>query len=422
MPTAETKDELPKSAGRWHAALKMAGKCQEKWEQRAEKILKRYRDERNSDVDGSKRFNILWSNVETLKPALYASTPRPQVSRRYKDADPLGRQAAMVMERALEFSVDSYDFDEVMRSAVEDRLLPGRGVARVAYKPTMGRATDMDGNPFEEVVYEEAVCEYWYWRDFRHGPGRSWEKVPWVAFATMMSRDELKERFGEIGAKVPLNSKPEDADESLEEEFKQARVWEIWDKRSKQVHWVADDFDVMLESGEPPLNLNGFFPCPRPLFSTTTNDNLIPVPDFTEYQDQADELDELTARIHALVCALKVAGVYAADAPELSRLLDEGAENQMIPVDNWAMFAERGGLAGMVSWFPIEQVIKVVLGLYDARDRTKQEMYEITGLSDIIRGLRWRRKRPRRSESRASSPPFGLVTVRSKWPRLPATC
>ena len=384
----EAPEDYDSSAKRWLDALKIAGKNQETWEKRGDKIEKRYRDERSSaeDAAGSKKLNILWSNIETLRPAVYSNTPKPVVSRRFKDEDKTGKETSMIIERALKYAVDAYDFDDVMRSIVEDRLLPGRGVARVLYEPTMGTATGIDGEDYEEVVYEEVKCEYVYWKDFRHGSARKWNQVPWVAFRTYQTKAELIERFGAKKAlKIPLNYKPEGCDDE-DEQFKKAKIWEIWSKTDKRVYWIAEDYDVLLEESEPPLNLHGFFPCPKPLYGTTTNSSLIPVPDYTQYQDQAEELDSLTDRINSLVEALRVAGVYAADAPEIKRLLEEGSENQMIPVANWAMFAERGGIDGMVSWFPFERVAKTAINLYEARDKTKQELYEITGLADIIRG------------------------------------
>ena len=371
-------------AKQWHDALGTAGKAQKVWEERGQKVVDRYRDKR-SDADQSKRFNILWSNVETLRPALYSQQPKPQVTRRYKDKDPIGRQAAIVLERALEYAVDAYDFDAVMDSCVQDYLLSGRGVSRVEYKPTYGDEQGEGDEAFSPVVHEEAECKYHFWKDFRHGPARRWEEVTWVAFRSFMSREELKERFGAKAKDVDLDYKP-DTDQD-DEQFKKAVVWEIWDKGTKKVIWMAQSMaEKVLDVKPPLLNLHGFFPCPRPLYSLVTNDNLTPVPDYVEYQDQADELDQLSGRIGIMVKALKVCGLYAADADDIPKLLNESAENQLIPVDNYAMFAEKGGMAGLIDWFRIEMVGNVLLGLYEARDRTKQELYEITGLSDIIRG------------------------------------
>ena len=71
-----------------------------------------------------------------MKPALYGRMPKPTVTRRFKDADPIGRAAATMLQRCLEYEVEEYpDFQRTMRCAVEDRLLPGRGVAWVRYEP-----------------------------------------------------------------------------------------------------------------------------------------------------------------------------------------------------------------------------------------------------------------------------------------------
>jgi len=113
------------AAGKWLSELKLAKREDEKWAKRGKKIVKRYRDERSGWSDNAKRFNILWANVQTIMPALYGKTPRAQVERRYKDQDPVGRTAAQILERALQYEIDHYgDFDASIKSAVLDRLLP----------------------------------------------------------------------------------------------------------------------------------------------------------------------------------------------------------------------------------------------------------------------------------------------------------
>ena len=377
--TVETEDDYGSLADQWGDAIELASKAHKKWQAQGTKVVKRYRDER-PESSKSKKFNILWSNVETIKPALYANLPKPQVSRRFKDPDPVGRAAAEVLERALEFTVDAYDFGAVMKSSVEDFLLPGRSVSRVRYKPTF----DAEGL----VVYEEAICEYHFWKDFLHGPGRVWAEVDWVAFRYFPDRAELVEQFGDKGRKVKLDYRPKERGEDTPEQFKKAVVWEIWSKKQNKVIWLATSDHEVLDSHPPKLKLHGFFPCPRPLFSLVTNDSLIPVPDYLEYQDQAEELDELSARIGILVGALRVVGFYASEEKDaMTRITIDGDENTMIPIDSWAAFADKGGIKGHIDWLPMEQIIQVVNGLYEARDRTKQELYEITGLSDIIRGV-----------------------------------
>lgn len=57
-----------------------------------------------------------------------------------------------------------------------------------------------------------------------------------------------------------------------------------------------------------------------------------------------------------------------------------------MPVDNWAQLSEKGGVAGAISWVPIKDVAAALQIAYTAREQAKQVIYEITGLSDIIRG------------------------------------
>jgi hypothetical protein len=110
------------------------------------------------------------------------------------------------------------------------------------------------------------------------------------------------------------------------------------------------------------------------------------VPDFVLYQDQATELDILTDRIDGLVKALRVRGVYDASQPTLQRLLTEGDNNTLIPVDKWMAFSEKGGLKGSIDLLPLDTLSNALLQCYRARDEIKNQIYEITGISDIVRG------------------------------------
>jgi len=371
----------------WLDEVQKAEKRESEWREKAKLVVERYRDERNASNDNDTRYNILWSNTETLKPALYSNTPKPIVDRRHKDRDPVGLEASKIIERALEYHLDCIDFDGEMKSAVEDYLLPARAVARVKYEPTYGEEETPEGKaPFNPVVYEKAVPEYVHWRDFLNGPGRRWSEVEWVAFKAYMDRDELVERFGEIGNKIPLDYKIEEEDSESQAEEK-ATIYEIWDKKNKQVRWLAKEYkESMLEEGDPPLNFDGFYPCPKPLYAGHTNDTIIPIPLYVQYQDQAQELDQLTKRIALLTEALKVSGVYDGSIDGLQQLVLDGCENKLIPVDNWPSHVKGGGINGAIDFLPIGEVATVLLGLYEAREKVKQDLYEITGMSDIIRG------------------------------------
>lgn len=388
-----TDDKNPvDEARKWLDALRLAKREDEKWVKRGDRIVKRYRDERTEYARaGEKRYNILWSNVQTMLPALYGKTPRAQVERRWKDQDAIGRTASVILERALQFEIDHYgEFDAAARGAVLDRLLPGRGTtwARFETAPVILA----DGQPGPEQG--KTPVDYVFWKDFRCSPARNWEEVTWVARRVYMSRGEGLERFGEDFKDVPLTHEPigiddlknQGSSQSDIESLKKAPVWEIWDKSSKCVYWVAEGYFTLLDKKPDPYGLDGFWPCPKPLYATQTTDTLVPIPDYALYQDQAEELDRLTQRISMLVAAVKVVGVYDATQTAIGRMLTEGIDNTLIPVDTWAAFGEKGGLKGTVDFLPIDMVVKALNECYVAREQAKQVIYDVTGLSDIIRG------------------------------------
>jgi hypothetical protein len=67
-------------------------------------------------------------------------------------------------------------------------------------------------------------------------------------------------------------------------------------------------------------------------------------------------------------------------------LLTEGDNNTLIPVDKWMAFSEKGGLKGSIDLLPLDTLANALLQCYRARQEIKQQIYEITGLSDILRG------------------------------------
>ena len=98
-----------KSPGQyWHAQIEHAEKAFNTWQKRGVKVVERYRDERNPVDRGRSKFNILWSNVQVLEPALYGRQAKPEVTRRYMDQDPVGRLASTILERVLEYETASF--------------------------------------------------------------------------------------------------------------------------------------------------------------------------------------------------------------------------------------------------------------------------------------------------------------------------
>jgi hypothetical protein len=402
----------------WAGQERIAEKEERRWIERSQKIVKRYRDERPVNDQSNHKLNILWSNIQTLKPTLYSRTPKPDVQRRYLDQDDTGRYAAQVLERALSYTLQEFSFDDVMEAVVEDRLLAGRGTCRVLYIPhyadepnpakfpddedydkaeaeDVSIASEGDEDEPRTPTWEETELVYVFWQDYREGPARTWREVPWTRYRAYMTRDELIKRFGsKIGKQVNLDYVPQGVQERPDREkeppdiFKKAQVHEYWDRSKREVIWIAPGTpDLVLDKLPDPLGLPDFFPSPPPLLATTTNDKRIPVPDFAEYQDQAHELDTLTMRIDRLTRALKISGVYPGENKQvLQQLIDEGTENRLIPVLDWPNWMDKGGLGQFIQFMPLKEIAETLVQLYTARDKTKELLYELTGISDILRG------------------------------------
>jgi hypothetical protein len=396
----------------WYKTIMSYERQYKRWEARADRIVKKYKDDSRYDRNPNARFNILWSNVQTIQPAIFARLPRPDVSRRFRDNDPIGRVASMMLERALEFEIEHYgDYKSAMNNSVLDRLLGGRGVAWVRYEPHF--SADEPGEPDdgfqvtedsdesetpegeanenpERIEYECAPVDYVHWKEFGHTPGaRTWEEVTCVWRKVYMSRPALVERFGEeLGYKIPLDTKPADDKNSYKpvDGVYEAVIYEIWDKETGKVLWISKSLGKIIDERDDPLQLENFFPCPKPLYSTLTTDSLEPIPDFVIYQDQARELDTLCDRIDGLINALKVRGVYDASSSELQRLFSEGENNTLIPVDNWMAFAEKQGMKGAIDLVDITPFAQALNQCYMAMEQVKGQIYELMGIADIQRG------------------------------------
>jgi len=400
----------------WYNTIAGYERAYKEWESRTDRIIKRYRDDSRTRNNPNARFNILWSNVQTITPAIFARLPRPDVSRRFRDNDPVARVASMMLERALDYEITHYgDYKSAMSQSVLDRLLGGRGTSWVRYEPHIaGEAGGMaEGMPEdglqvtedtdeaeteggiyredqERIEYECAPVDYVYWRDFGHTIARTWEEVTAVWRKVYMTRPALVERFGEeLGNKIPLDTKPETSktfNEKMGEGASEAVIYEIWDKTSGEVLWLSKSMGKILDTRPDPLKLENFWPCPKPLYATLTTDKLEPIPDFVLYQDQAKQLDTLADRIDGFINALKVRGVYDASEPSLARLFSEGENNTLIPVKNYAAFSEKGGMMGAINLVDIAPIAQALQMSYQAMDQVKNQIYEIMGIADIQRG------------------------------------
>lgn len=417
-----------KLAAFWKDQIETVDSSHSAWYKRGDSIVKRYRDDRSKqDRDGQRRMNLLWTNIQIMRPAIYSKMPTIIIDRKFLDKDETGRLSSQILERGLRNECSFNGFHKTIKQVLTDYLLVGRGTVWARYEPEIGNSSSIpsqtstsledelgeildedtsDESSEEEqledsgdqVISEKVLLDYVDWHDFYTFPAkaRTWAEVQAVGKAIYMSKEECEDFFGkDIGEDlVPDNpnvskyqSSPYSDMNILEDINKRdIKIFEIWNKTDLRVYWACSGYEYLCKVEDDPLKLTRFFPCPQPLYANMTNNTLIPVPDYMEWQDQALQIDELTQRIAMLTKACKVAGTYDAGNGALKRLLSESCENELIPVDSWAAYSEKGGIQGSISFLPLKEIQEVIETLTSVRREVKQDLDEVTGLSDVLRG------------------------------------
>jgi hypothetical protein len=408
-------DFQPTPAGeaeRWSAEMAAADKEVDKWEKNGQRIVDRFLDKRSRASSGrggytsQTRLNLFTANVQTLRCMLFGQIPSVDAKRRNNDPhDDPARVAANILERILNNDIYSDDdtYCDTLRYALDDRLIVGLGCARVRYEvehedvevppiPGPDGTTMAEGYTEQRMVREDAPVDYVHWRDIRWSPARVWGEVRWIGFREHLTKDQMKERFGEDVAKtVPYGSQRRDAtttqSDAMEfDAWQRCEVWEIWCKEDRKVYWWVKGYSRVLDVKEDFLELTGFFPCPQFMLANPTTSSLLPRPDFDLHRDLYNEIDFVSTRIERLERAVKAVGVYDKSATGVQRMLQEGFDNDLIPVDNWAGFTEKGGVQGTIQWMPLQDIVGALTVLRDYRKELIDLLYQVTGLSDILRG------------------------------------
>jgi hypothetical protein len=365
--TPEQKAKLGKD---WMARLDAQKEAERTWIDSAHEAQKAYMAD---DLDGEPpQFNILHSNVETIVPATYNSTPSPDIRPRHNSNDKISKVVADIYERAIATQIDDERLDMEIEATALDGFLAGRGITRLKY----------DGEMQDEILIGERVLyENVAWKDYREGPAQRWSQVPWVAFRYHVSQEELDRRYGND----PSDDVGKDRADETDDKKGGVNLWQVWDKQSRQVLTVSEDNCRLVNVQPDPLGLKGFFPMPEPVQPLRVNGSRKPICPYAIYKTLARELDTQTRRINAITKGLKVRGFFAADADIMEALADAG-DNELVAVPELRSIAPDGNLDRAIAWWPVDKAIIVLRELMQQREQTKQAIYEITGISDIVRG------------------------------------
>jgi hypothetical protein len=386
---AYTREDLDKLGAKWLERIAAADKREEKWVESAEAAEKAFLAGCDDSETGEvPEFNIVHSNVETIVPSIYNSAGKPDIRPRHNNRDPVAKTVADIYERAIMALIDDSRMDAEVEQCAQDVFVAGRGIVRLKFNADvteepapeiMDPETGLAGT--RQIVTNERVeYEVVSWRDFRMGPAARWKEVPWVAFRHCIAQEVMEKIEDPELAQIQR-----DPDAKADDSKDDVHIWEIWCKETGNVYFIVDETHKVLSIKPDPLKLSGFFPCATPVQPITATGKMTPVCPYEVYKTLAEELDMITRRIRGLTEVLKAKGAIAGDNGDLDELADAD-DGDIVPLSDMENIMAQGGLEKAIMWWPIDRIIQVIRELNVQREQTKQAIYEITGISDIIRG------------------------------------
>jgi hypothetical protein len=425
MGQAGATPKRDSDVSKWLEEIGEAKKREKDYREDAQRCVDIYEASRKVEETGKPAYNILYANTETLAPAVYNSTPRPIVQRRFKDDAPNAKLMSKVMQRTLEFLVDANDkeytaYDDLQKSAVVQGLVPGRGCTRFKYHPTITKAeptaeelaADPKAEPKEQVDAETVCGSVVPWNRIYFGYAIEWADTPWLAFEHFFAREECISNFGEEkGAGIKLTAIPKDSGDREDklppnaDGVKFAHIFEVWDKTKREVLFISEGYDTAIKKEADPFELDGFFPIPKPLIFLPKISSLVPQPLYMMYEEQAKELDIVTKRISVITKALKIRGFYDSTMQDLETLLEK-PDNTLLPAKNVAAMQQGQTLDKAIWLMPLQELVAVLQQLYVNRQQVKMVIQEIMGLADIMRG------------SSQASETLGAQKIKESWGTL----
>jgi hypothetical protein len=408
--------DLVKVQEEWAEKIEKRQKDFDRFKQEADRSIKWLRlgeNDRKNKARGDK-LNIAWANYEILRSSTYSRAPKVVVVPRFGGGDKrtILEPAAQVLERVIESNNDRVNLHAALCKVRDDLIKVGRGVPWVRYEPTfeqrpmpvldeatgqpqMDETGQMMMAPQDVKVSERVVVDPVPWADYLEGPADLWDRVPWVAKRVRMTKKAFAKRFGperaqETGVSFVNNDM---TDKRRKTEGNAAEVWEIWCKESKAAYWIVKDAKEAIEVMDPPpLELEGFFPCPEPAMSNSEDGSRFPISDVIMIEDQLTEIDALTKRIDALRESLRVRGFYSkgsaqtSAADQIEAAIKNTDDRQVIvPVPAWAANGQ-GKISDLIVWLPLDMVVTTIQQCTAMRKEAIELVYQVTGISDVMRG------------------------------------
>lgn len=318
---------------------------------------------------------------------------------------------AMCLERCISFAIETTLFDNDGHMAVQDFLITGLGQCKVEMEtewekiPVTNPQTgvpilDGDGQPLQTAIItnQEVHLTHFSYSQFRWEPRKSWRKVGWVCFDHNMTRDDIEEQFNveiQENSNGPGQTQSDDtqvnfAPPQMDKYESVYVVHEIWDKNAKKRLWVAECYPELLDEEDDPLGLDDFYPCPKPMMANVNGRDLVPNPDYWQYQSLCKQANQLALRIQGITPNIKDIGFYDTSFGELKKINQHNDGTYIAVNDLLAKtrsMNEKANLESVIVQMPMADKVSVLQMLRMELAATEQNVYKINGISDIQRGV-----------------------------------
>ena len=233
-----------------------------------------------------------------------------------------------------------------------------------------------------------------------------WNKVTRIAFEQPYNYREFKAKFGQKALDKLLQTDIQEHKSGK----KPILVYEYHDSILKEVRWFADnseDFFQPLDMEAANVDqltevkgeydnsdlygLTNFFPCTEPLVINQSTRSFWPTPEFFQVQDIIDDISSIVTRMLQLTRAVRIRFLFDSSVKALAPLIGENwasgeGTGMGVPNLEQSLMNNKGSLANLVAYFPIDELMKGLQGMYVAFDQRLDMFYKITGFSDLLRG------------------------------------
>jgi hypothetical protein len=164
-------------------------------------------------------------------------------------------------------------------------------------------------------------------------------------------------------------------------------VWECWCNLTKKVYWVSETYnDGFLDVKPDPYELVGFFPVAPFIIGTKPDKSMYPVPMFVPLRPLIEQLHNLINKIFQLITAVRRRAIADGSCDDLIAAINNLDDNEVIAVQNFAQIVEKGGVANLIQYLPVQELSNAIVELQGLTAVFKNEFFEFSGVPDLLRG------------------------------------